>query len=79
MRVMGMALLLVLVVLGGRWLYERRPARRERREIKELLLLCDGDQDLVERLVFRELERAEGLSMEQAARRARRRLARDRR
>jgi hypothetical protein len=79
MDVMGLALLAVLVVLGGRWLYERQPARRERNQIKELMLLCDGDEELVQRLVFRELEREPELSMGQAARLAARRLRRDRR
>ena len=76
---MGVAVVVVLLLVAARWLFERQPQRRERNQIKDLLLLCDGDEALVERLIFRELERDGSLSMGQAARLAARRLSRDRR
>ncbi len=75
----GIVLLLVLLALGGRYLYQQSPKRRERRRIKALLLACDGDQELCERLIFAEMERDASLGFGQAAQRARERLARDRR
>ncbi|MGD8861935.1 MAG: hypothetical protein PVI30_18130 [Myxococcales bacterium] len=79
MDVLGIALLIVLLVVGVRWLYKQSPKQRERSEIKALLQECDGDQELVERLIFAEMRRQEGISFTEAARRARRRLKRDRR
>ncbi|MDD9934232.1 MAG: hypothetical protein OXT09_11550 [Myxococcales bacterium] len=78
MDILGIAVVIVLAIVAGRWLYARQPKQRERRELRELMLLCDGDSELAQRLVMRELERDEGLSTTEAARRARRRLARDR-
>ena len=75
----GIALVAVLLVFGGRYLYQRSPKQRERRQIKSLMIDCDGDQELAERLIFAEMERQEGLSFAEAARRARNRLRHDRR
>jgi hypothetical protein len=76
---LGVALVVVLIVLAGRYLYQRSPKQRERRQIKALLIACDGDQDLAERLMFAEMEREDGIAFAEAARRAQKRLARDRR
>jgi len=78
-NVIGLILVFVLCVLGARYLYQHSPKQRERRQIKALMLACDGDQELVERLIFAEMEREEGIGYGEAARRARNRLARDRR
>ena len=79
MDLLGILLVVVLLVLGGRYFHRRRPKQRERRQIKALLLACDGDQELVERLIFAEMEREDGIGFAEAARRARHRLSRDRR
>lgn len=79
MDVLGLILVAVLLALGARWFLARRPKRRERAEIRRLLIDCDGDQDLVERLIFAEMQRQEGIGFAEAARRARNRLRRDRR
>jgi hypothetical protein len=79
MNVIGIALAVVLGALGLRWLSAQRPKRRERAQIKALLQECGGNQDLVERLIFAETEREEGIGFGEAARRARNRLKRDRR
>jgi hypothetical protein len=79
MNLIGIALAVVLAALGLRWLLAQRPKRRERAQIKALLIECDGDQDLVERLIFAEIEREDGIAYGEAARRARNRLKRDRR
>jgi len=76
---MGLAVLAVLAVFAYRFIDGRRPKKRERRELTELMQACDGDQDLAERLIYAEMEHQEGLSYAEAARRARARLARDRR
>jgi hypothetical protein len=78
MDVVGVVLLVLLVAVGG-YLYRRRPMQRERRQIKALSIACHGDQALAERLMFAELQRAEGISYAEAARRALARLTRDRR
>lgn len=79
MNVIGIALAVVLGALGLRWLSAQSPKRHERAQIKALLIECDGDQDLVERLIFAEMEREEDIAYGEAARRARNRLKRDRR
>lgn len=79
MSVLGLILVGVLGVVIARWLWSRRPKSRERAELTALMRAVDGDQELVERLIFAEMEREEGLSFTQAARRARVRLERDRR
>ena len=79
MSILGLALLAVLAVFAVRWLLAQRPARKERDQIRALMLECDGDQELVERLIFAEMQRHEGIGFGEAARRARRRMNRDRR
>jgi|1185.fasta_scaffold582507_2 hypothetical protein len=79
MNAIGMALAAVLGVLGVRWLLQQRPKRRERAQVKALMLECDGDQELVERLIFSEMDRDEGIDFAEAVRRARNKLRRDRR
>jgi hypothetical protein len=79
MNLIGIALAVVLAALAVRSLIAQRPKRRERAQIKALLVECDGDQDLVERLIFAEMERDDDIAYGEAARRARNRLKRDRR
>lgn len=82
MSILGLVLVAVLVIVGGRWAYQRleaqKPKQRERRELRELLLECNGDDHLAQRLIFLEMQRDADLSFEQAAKRARTRLKRDR-
>ena len=78
LSVVGLCLVLVLAVVGYRQLDKRRPKQRQRAAIKALLQECHGDQELCERLLFAELERAPQLDYTQAAVRARKRLMRDR-
>lgn len=77
MNVLGFVLAAVLLALLGHFLYKRLPKQRQRREIRALLLRCAGDQSLVERLIFAEMQRDESLDFADAARRARLRLERD--
>jgi len=79
MNLMGLALVAVLVMLGARKLYAKRPKQRERTKMRDLLLACHGDQMVAERLIFAELQRAPGLDFGEAAHRAHQRLQRDRR
>jgi hypothetical protein len=81
MDVFGVVLLVVVVLLVavGGYLYRRRPKQRERRQINALLIACQGDQALAERLMFAEMQRDEHISYAEAARRALARLTRDRR
>ena len=79
MNLIGIALVLVLLLLGARYLHQHSPKQLQRRRIKSLYIACGGDQDLVERLIFAETERAPDVDLGEAARRARERLIRDRR
>jgi hypothetical protein len=54
-------------------------ARRERRERAELLRMCFGDQEAVDRIIVGECSRIPGLSEAEACRRAIRRLRRENR
>lgn len=82
MSILGLVLVAVLVIVGGRWLHQRlerqKPKNRERAELRELLLECNGDDHLAQRLIFLEMQRDGDLNFEQAAKRARHRLKRDR-
>ena len=77
MDILGLILLVVLLVVGGRWLWSRQPKKVERSHIKALMMQCHGDQDLVERLIFAEMERTPHISMGEASVRARKRLLSD--
>ena len=79
MDLMGLAIVVVLVIFAYRYIDGRRPKKRERRELTELMEDCNGDQDLVERLIFAEMENHPNMDFKEAARRARARLSRDRR
>lgn len=79
MDVLGVIVVAVLLALGVRWLIARSPKRRERAQLARLLADCDVDRDVMERLVFAEMQRDEGIGFGEAARRARNRLRRDRR
>lgn len=80
---MGLAVIVAVVVVAARWLYprlvSRTPKGRERAQLRALLQTCHGDEQLAERLIFAEMQQDERLSFEQAARRANKRLRRDRR
>jgi len=78
MDLMGLAIVGVLVVFAYRYIDGRRPKKRERRALGELMEDCNGDQELVERLIFAEMEHHPEMNFSEAARRARARLARDR-
>jgi hypothetical protein len=54
-------------------------ARRERRERAQLLRMCFGDQEAVDRIIVAECSRTPGLTEAAACRRAIRRLRRDNR
>jgi len=74
-----LGLILIVAIAGlGIYLYRRAPRQRVRKQVRALLLACRGDQELVERLIFAELQRAD-VSYDEAARRALARLIRDRR
>jgi len=83
MDVMGIVVGIVVLVVAARWLYPRfvaqTPKGRERAQLRALLQSCHGDEQLVERLIFAEMQHDQDLSFEQAARLANRRLKRDRR
>jgi hypothetical protein len=57
----------------------QRGANKADNEVRRLTRDCGGDRELVERLIFAEMQRDSSISMSVAASRARRRLARDRR
>ena len=78
MNVMGLAIVAVLALLAFRYFRDVRPKRKTRSAFQELLAACDGDQDLAERLVFAEVQKAPDLDLGEAARRARKRLLKDR-
>ena len=78
MSVLGLVLLAVLGVLGGRYLWTQRPAAKRKRHMTALLEACHRDQELAERLIMAELESTPDLDFGEAARRARARLIRDR-
>lgn len=78
MNPLALVLIAVLLGLAGIHLYRRFGRKRKRSEIKALLEDCNGDQDLVERLIFAEMQRDESLTIHAAARAARVRLQRDR-
>jgi len=77
-QLLGTLVSLLLLGLAGRYFWMRRPRARQRAQIQALRREAGGDQDLVERLIYAELEREPELSYEAAARRARERLKRDR-
>jgi hypothetical protein len=77
-QIVAVIVLAVLFALGVRHLYNQRPSQKRRRQIQALLQECNGDQDLVERLIFVEMQRDEAIDYAEAARRARSRLKRDR-
>lgn len=79
MSTMAAALAFVLAVAAVRWLLRQRPSAQRHAALKTLLQYCDGDDELASRLVIRETERDEDLSLAQAANRATDRLKRDRR
>jgi hypothetical protein len=83
MSVLGVAVLVAVVVVAARWLYPRLKARtpkgRERAQLQALLQACHGDEHVAERLIFAEMQQDHDISFERAARRARKRLLRDRR
>jgi phage terminase small subunit len=75
-------ILVLLAICGGvvAWQrYRRSPKQLRRKQIAALRRACGGDQELVERLIFGELQRNPKLDYAEAARRALERLARDRR
>ncbi len=80
---MGFALVAAMLVMGARWLLPKLQARtpkgRERAAFRALLKACYGDDRQAQRLIFGEMERDPSLGFGQAAKRARRRLERDRR
>lgn len=78
MNVLGLLLAAVLLFLGGRYFYGRYRQGRMRRAVHALRAQCGGDQALVERLIFAEMQKDESLDITSAARRARLRLERDR-
>lgn len=68
-----------LVVVAVRKLHARSPEQRTRRQIQALKLACNGDQELVERLIFAELQKSPGIDYGEAAGRALANVRRDRR
>jgi hypothetical protein len=68
----------VVLALGAYFAFQRG-ARHADSEVRRLTRACRGDRELVERLIFAEMQRDASISMSVAAMRARRRLARDRR
>lgn len=73
--VAALALGATLWRLLPRWLGKRD----RRRAVQELLHLCEGDQDLVERLLWQEMQQTPDIDYATAARRAAARLRKDRR
>ena len=69
------------VVAGGLawWFTTGSPAARERDDTERLVRRVNGDHEMAERLVARELQRDPSLSRHHAVRDALQRLARDRR
>lgn len=76
--VLGLLVLVVIAVVVQR-IHQRSPRQRTRRLIRELKLACHGDQDLVERLIFAELQQSPSIDYAEATRRALARVERDRR
>ena len=74
----GWIFLFVVLALGAYFAFQRR-VRSEGNEVRQLTRACRGDRELVERLIFAEMQRDPSISISAAADRARRRLARDRR
>jgi hypothetical protein len=77
MNVLAVVLVVALLAFLATRLRERSPKRLERKQIRALRLACKGDQDLVERLLFAELQRSGDISYAEAASRALARLIRD--
>jgi hypothetical protein len=78
MDALGWIVLCVVLGLGAYFAF-RRSASVADSEVRRLTRACRGDRELVERLIFAEMQRDPSISMSVAAMRARRRLARDRR
>lgn len=79
MRAFAWALVAVAGLVTIAWWTRRRSKRQRLDHVRALRLACKDDQELVERLMFAELQRDEQLDYAQAARRALLRLGRDRR
>jgi hypothetical protein len=78
MSTLGWIALSGVLLVGAYLAFRRRPSRVDS-EVRRLRRACRGDRELVERLIFAEMQRDSRISMSVAAMRARRRLARDRR
>jgi hypothetical protein len=78
MDALGWIGLCVVLALGAYFALQRS-ARLGDSEVRRLRRACRGDRELVERLIFAEMQRDASISMSIAAMRARRKLARDRR
>lgn len=79
MSVLGIILVLVLLAALVRILARRRPRAKRKAAIRDLLLYCEGDQELAERLMWNEMNAAPEIDFTTAARRAIQRLRRDQR
>lgn len=74
----GALLGLSLIGLLARTLWKRELRARRRTAVRELIQQCAGDQDLAERLMWQEMQDDPAVDFTDAARRATRRLQRDR-